>query len=56
MDKEDAYAKGYRCECGKYNEYPVYVFAHWSEILTHTCECKNQYNIRHGLAIKKEQK
>ena len=44
------YTKGYTCECGLLNRYPFYVFAHWEDLLTHTCECGREYEIRHGHA------
>jgi len=31
--------KGYTCECGKFNEFHVWVFAQWRELITHHCEC-----------------
>lgn len=30
--------KGFTCECGTYHEFPMYVFAHWRNIILHTCE------------------
>lgn len=36
---EEKIEKGYRCGCGKYHEYPAYLYAHWYEHITHTCEC-----------------
>jgi len=43
--------KGYTCECGKFHEYPVYVYAHWGIELAHTCdECKRKHMILEGLA------
>jgi len=32
-------AKGYKCECGKFNEFHAWVYAHWNELITHHCEC-----------------
>ena len=44
-------AKGYVCTCGEAHEYPMYVFAHWTEELTHQCKAcgRNAYILR-GIA------
>jgi DNA-directed RNA polymerase subunit RPC12/RpoP len=43
--------KGYKCsKCGAENEFSSYVYAHWREILTHTCECGQKHEICHGIA------
>ncbi len=32
--------KGFKCVgCGTFHKFTVYVWAHWHERLTHTCEC-----------------
>ena len=28
---------GFRCECGKWHEYPMYVRAHSLDVIEHTC-------------------
>jgi hypothetical protein len=31
--------EGFHCKtCKKYHYFPPYVFAHWRELLTHTCD------------------
>jgi len=42
--------KGISCECGKFNEYPAYVYAHWKDDLTFTCECGRKYSILEGVS------
>jgi hypothetical protein len=32
-------SKGYVCECGKYNQFSVWVHAHLHVEIRHTCEC-----------------
>jgi hypothetical protein len=43
--------KGFTCECGTFNRFPPYVYAHWDIILVFTCECKRKYIIRRGIAL-----
>ncbi len=43
--------KGYTCTCGTEHAYPGYVYAHWNESLTHTCEtCQAQHEVIRGIA------
>lgn len=43
--------KSYTCKCGAEHTYPAYVFAHWNEILTHTCEkCGAKHDVLRGIA------
>ena len=42
--------KGYTCECGKFHKYPMYVYAHWRDVLVHACDCGRKYNIVCGSA------
>ena len=30
--------KGWVCECGKFNQFPLWVFAHWNEEISGKCE------------------
>ena len=48
MDKDAELPNGFDCECGKRNEYPPYVFAHWRELLCFRCECGRAYEICAG--------
>lgn len=49
--KEQELPKGYHCyTCNTWNEYPMYVFAHWRDLLVHTCQCNTQYEILMGHA------
>jgi hypothetical protein len=38
-------SKGFNCECGKYHQFSVYVFAHTHVELTHTCDCGRKHMI-----------
>lgn len=52
-DTHGKLAKGYDCsECGKFNRYPSYVYAHWDDRLTHECECGAKHDIIRGRAYK----
>jgi hypothetical protein len=47
-------AKGFTCTCGAEHAYPPYVFAHWRDKLTHTCEhCGALHEIVMGVATPK---
>jgi hypothetical protein len=48
--KKKPLPKGFTCRCGVFNEYPVYLFAHWDEELVFTCDCKRAYVILQGEA------
>jgi hypothetical protein len=50
MAKNNETPKGFTCECGESHAFGVYVFAHWDEALTHTCDCGRKHVIRSGLA------
>ena len=44
---------GYRCSCGAEHEYPPYVYAHWSEFLTHTCSaCGARNQVFEGMVCR----
>jgi RNase P subunit RPR2 len=43
--------EGYTCKCGEFHKYPAYVYAHWRDLLTHTCEkCGAKHDILMGHA------
>jgi transcription elongation factor Elf1 len=43
--------KGFTCRCGRYEEFSVYVYAHWNEELKFTCEkCGRVYAVYAGQA------
>jgi len=45
--------KGFTCDCGREEIYPSYVFAHWDEALTYTCEgCDQKWVVFRGIARK----
>ncbi len=48
-DKEEL-PRGFDCPgCGAHVEFPVYVYAHWSDPLTYTCpDCNTATEIRRG--------
>jgi hypothetical protein len=50
MAKKKEHPKGYTCKCGKYNPYPLYVYAHFREELIHTCDCGKKCTIVLGHA------
>lgn len=51
MDKE--LPKGYTCAvCGKEHLFPSYVYAHWTEQITHECDCGVKHNVLRGIAIR----
>ena len=56
--KETEIPKGFTCECGKFHDFGVYVMAHWSELLVHTCpECGRRHDVQRGrVALKRERK
>ena len=44
-------AKGYSCEtCGVENKYSGWVYAHWRDLITHSCDCGAKYSIFAGIA------
>jgi hypothetical protein len=46
---------GLVCDCGNREKFPAYVYAHWREPLTYTCEkCGTKYTILMGIATKVE--
>jgi len=41
--------EGFTCECGKEHKFPTYVYAHWRELLIHTCDvCGAKHEICAG--------
>jgi hypothetical protein len=49
-EKKSLDKKGFACECGSFNEFPPWVYAHWVTFITHTCGCGRQYEICEGVA------
>lgn len=48
-------AEGYTCECGTEHRFPSYVYAHWRDVIDHTCEtCGAVHSIVCGLVTLKE--
>lgn len=48
----DAMPSSYTCAaCKKQHDYPAYVFAHWNESITHTCDCGAKSRILRGHAF-----
>lgn len=44
-------AKGFKCECGEWHDFVVYVYAHWDDTLYHKClDCGRQHSIMGGKA------
>lgn len=49
-DAESHYVHGHICpKCGKRHRWGVWVFAHYWEELTHTCDCGQVVNMRGGI-------
>jgi len=49
--KTDKLPKGFMCKCGVWHSFPMYVYAHFREPLTYTCErCNRRYEILLGVA------
>ena len=47
--------KGFRCSgCNQRHEFPPYVYAHWDEELTHTCDCGVRHIIVNGTATQED--
>lgn len=43
---------GFRCECGKFHEFPSYVLAHWYDLIVHTCDnCGAKHQVVAGNAL-----
>ncbi len=42
--------RGFKCECGKFNSFSAWVYAHWTIELTHACECGRKYMLMAGRA------
>lgn len=43
--------QGHKCpKCGTFHQWPTYVFARWSELLTLACECGQKVDIYEGHA------
>lgn len=41
--------KGYRCPfCSTFNEFPLWVHAHYDDLIDHTCECGNKNALFNG--------
>lgn len=52
--KPDALPTGYTCaHCGRASKFSSWVFAHWREMLIHTCECGARSEIICGRATLK---
>lgn len=43
--------EGFRCtSCGANHEYGVWVYAHWSDDIVHTCTCGQRHSLLKGHA------
>lgn len=50
-DSGEKLAKGFRCECGAWEEYPAWLFAHWDDRVNHTCDvCGRKHVLFRGEA------
>ncbi len=43
--------KGYVCHCGTYNPFSLWVFAHPTDFLLHTCACGRKNMLLDGVLI-----
>ncbi|VVB52807.1 Uncharacterised protein [uncultured archaeon] len=46
--KKKTLPKSYKCACGKVHVHPAYLYAHWDEIITHTCDCGRKNDLLRG--------
>lgn len=50
MAEEVKLPQGYRCKCKRFNEFSLWVFAHWSDAVIHICECGRKHLVYRGEA------
>ncbi len=44
--------ESFKCtKCGAEHAFTAYVYAHWNEVLTHTCTCGAKHDIQRGNVI-----
>ncbi len=53
MNKEKL-PKRFTCECGKFHEFSVWVYAHWDNVVWNRCECGRQNTIQCGKVVSSE--
>lgn len=46
-------ADGFTCACKRYNKFPAYVYAHFHDELSFTCECGRSYTVWNGTVEEK---
>lgn len=50
MRKRVKVEDGWDCTwCGKHEAFGVWVAAHWRELLSHTCECGAEHDLKAGV-------
>lgn len=50
MPLDESMPKGWTCGCGTFHEFGVYVAAHWSDRLKHTCDrCGATHDVQRGV-------
>ena len=52
--RKEKLTEGMTCECGKYEKYPAYIYAHWDDPVIYTCECGIAYVIFRGRATREK--
>jgi hypothetical protein len=51
MKKEKDLPKGFKCKCGAFHSFSLWVYAHWDMPLLYEClECRRCYEVLHGIA------
>lgn len=44
--------KGFKCKtCKAWHAFSAYVYGHWRDALTHTCECGAKHTVQMGKAV-----
>ncbi len=53
--KETGCKIGFFCSCGKAHGFPLYVIAHWTAVMSFTCEaCETEWTVVEGVASNSE--
>lgn len=54
--KHPAEVSGHVCPCGERHKWPAYVYAHWRDLLTHSCnKCNQKTSLLSGVCSPKRE-